>query len=574
MKKILNDLSWKVAGRAGDGILNAGLIMFAKTCVRKGLHVFATAEYPSLIRGGHNHLDVRVRDDDVYAHTKHIDILVALNNESVTKHQDKVTEGGAIIYDGKTIQLDDLKKNVNYYDIPLEKIAEKSGGKIMKNTVAIGATFALLDSDLKELNKVIKDTFARKGEKVVDGNINAAKAGFDYLRENFGNEFKMKLENGKAESIFLSGHEAVAIGALKGGCKFFAGYPMTPATSVMHNLAKFEKTHNFVVKHTEDELAAINMAIGANYAGVRSMTATSGGGFCLMSEGLGLAIVTETPLVAVESQRPGPGTGMATHSGQGDLRFMLHASTDEGPRIVIAPKDVDDCFFRTIDAFNIAEKYQTPVIILTDKFLGESYITTSEFDTKKVKIDRGEFAKNPKEGEFNRYQITESGVSPRSVPSQEGGMHVASSYEHDEHGFEREEEDNRIAMHDKRFRKFENMKKELPPPKLEGSKDADVTIIAWGSTYGCVKEAERLLSKDGIKSNHLHIVFASPLHDKEIAEVIKSAKNVVIVENNKTGQLAGIIREQTGLEIKNKILKYDGRAFFPEEIYEKIKGIV
>jgi len=574
MEKTNNDFSWKIAGAAGDGILNAGLLMFAKTCVRKGLYVFTSAEYPSLIRGGHNHLDVRVRHDPVYAHTSNVDMLVALNKESVTKHQHKITREGALIYDGSKIKLDhgDVRKDIKKYDISLGDIAAKNGGKIMQNTVAIGATFAILDSELDALNEVIESIFSRKGEQVVQGNIKAARAGFDYVRERYGNGFKIKLADGKAESIFLSGNEAISVGALKAGCRFFSAYPMTPATSIMHNLAKYEK-YGVVVKHTEDEIAAINMAIGAGYTGVRSMTATSGGGFCLMTEGFGLAGQTETSIVVVEAQRPGPGTGMATHTGQGDLRFVLHASTDESPRVVIAPGDANEFFYKTIDAFNLAEKYQIPVLILTDKYMAESYMTVPEFDTSFVKIDRGLLAKDPKESEFLRYKNTDSGVSPRSLPSQKGGMYVASSYEHDQHGFEREEEANRIMMHDKRFRKFENLKKELPPPKLEGTEDAEITIISWGSTKGCVKEAQRLLENDGIKTNHLHVVFISPLHDKEIGEVIKKAKKTVIVEGNKTAQLAGLIKEHTGLDVDHKILKYDGRPFFPEEIYEEIKKL-
>ncbi|MBU0530684.1 MAG: 2-oxoacid:acceptor oxidoreductase subunit alpha [Candidatus Aenigmatarchaeota archaeon] len=573
MEKTVNDFSWKIAGAAGDGILNAGLLMFAKTCVRSCLYVFASAEYPSLIRGGHNHLDVRVRLTPVHSHTKGVDILVALNEEAITKHQHKLTPNGAIIYDGTKIKAENVRDDVKLYNVPLEEIAVAHGNKIMRNTVAIGVTFSLLDGDLNVFNDVIRTTFGRKGEEVVQANINAAKAGFDYLKKNFENNFKIKIDRCIGKNIFLSGHEALSLGALKAGCKFFAGYPMTPASSIMHNMASYEKPYNVVVKHTEDEIAAINMAVGASFAGVRSMTATSGGGFCLMTEGFGLAAQTETPLVVVESQRPGPGSGMATHTGQGDLKFMLHASTDESPRVVMAPGDVDECFYKTIDAFNLADKYQIPVIIMTDKYIGESYRTTTEFDTSKVKIERGEIAKDPKEPDYKRYKNTESGVSPRSIPSQEGGMHIASSYEHSEHGFETEEEKVRIMMHNKRFRKFENLKKEIPPPKLQGPEDADITIISWGSTKGCVTEAMKLLEKDGIKTNHLHVLYISPFHEKEIGEIIRKAKKTVIVENNKTSQLGSVIKENTGLDIDHKVLKYDGRPFYPEEIYQGIKEI-
>lgn len=578
--KVINNFSWKVAGAAGDGILNAGLCMFAKTCVRGGLYVFATAEYPSLIRGGHNHLDVRVSDKKVHSHSKYIDLIVALNRESVDKHVHKLNQGGGIIYDGNeiTLQNGDVRDDVRLYPIPLIKLAEECGGKVMKNTVAMGATFALIDFDLDLLSNVIKDNFAKKGKRVVEANIKAARAGYDYLRKNFGNGFGHRLEGVKSEErIFLSGNEAISAGAIKAGCKFFAAYPMTPASSILHNMAAMERDYNIVVKHTEDEIAAINMVIGASFAGVRAMTATSGGGFALMTEGLGLAAQTETPLVAVEAQRPGPGSGMATHSGQGDLRYILHASTDEFPRVLIVPGDVGDCFYKTVDAFNLAEKYQMPVIILTDKHLGESYATVKEFDHKKIKNERYSFVNNSElrnNGEYKRYKLTSNSVSPRAIPSQAWGEHVASSYEHDEHGFESEDEENRISMHDKRFKKFELAAREIPDPELVGSKQADLTIIGWGSTKGPILEAMKLLEKDGIKTNYLQILFVSPFPAKKVSEIIKKVKKTVIVENNKTAQMAGIIKENTGLDIDYKVLKYDGRAFSPEEICYRIKEII
>jgi len=577
--KTINDFSWKVAGAAGDGILNAGLCMFAKTCIRGGLYVFANAEYPSLIRGGHNHLDVRISDKRVCSHSKYIDLLIALNRESIDKHTYKLNQGGGIIYDGDkiTLQNGDVRDDVNLYPVPLLKLAEECGGGIMRNTVAIGATFALIDFDLDSLSNVIKDNFAKKGEQVIEANIKAAKAGYDYLRKNFGNGFGHKLERAEnGERIFLSGNEAISAGAVKAGCKFFAAYPMTPASSILHNMAAMENKYNIVVKHTEDEIAAINMVIGASFAGVRSMTATSGGGFALMAEGLGLAAQTETPIVAVEAQRPGPATGMATHSSQGDLRFMLHASTDEFPRIVIAPGDVEDCFYKTIDAFNLAEKYQLPVIILTDKYLGESYATAKEFDNG-IKNERYSFVNNSElknNGEYKRYELTGSGVSPRSIPSQQGGEFTASSYEHDEYGFEREEKGIRVAMHDKRYKKFEEAAKEIPDPEIHGPGDAEITIIGWGSTKGPILEAMRMLDKEGIKTNYLQVIFVSPFPVKKVEDVIKKANKTVIVENNKTAQMAGIIKENTGLDVDHKVLKYDGRPFSPEEICVRIKELM
>ena len=577
--RILNDFSWKVAGEAGHGILNAGL-MFARTCMRAGLHVFANAEYPSLIRGGHNHLDVRVSERKIYAHTKHLCLLVALNMDAITKHKNKIVEGGGIIYDGNELALDAKDfPGIKLYPLPLLEVANANGGRIMRNTVAMGATMALVGLDLDIFNRVIRDNFGkRKGEQVANDNIAATKAGYDYIKSNFPDDFKFKLEKvDNTERIFISGNEAVSAGAIKAGCKFFAAYPMTPASSILHTMAAFERSYNIVVKHTEDEIAAINMAIGASHAGARSMVATSGGGFSLMVEGFGLAAQTETPIVVVEAQRPGPATGMATHSGQGDLRFVLHASTDEFPRIVIAPGDIDQCYYKTIEAFNLAEKYQMPVVVLTDKYLGESYISTEEFVNDGVVIDRGLILTEEeleKIEDYKRYKITEDGISPRSIPGQKGGEYVASSYEHDEDGFEREEEEIRIAMHDKRFRKMEEAAKEIKNPQIIGNGYSDITIVSWGSTKGPILDAMRLLEADGIYANFLQIVYMSPFPSEQVEEVLSLARRTIIIENNKMSQLGGLIREQTGLEIEHKLLKYDGRPFSPEQIYEAIKKIV
>lgn len=573
----INDFSWKIAGAAGDGILNAGLLMFAKSSVRGGLNVFASAEYPSLIRGGHNHLDVRIGGDPIYSHTQNVSLLVALNKESIDKHGHKIIQDGGVIYDGENMEVNDgdLRDDVKKYSIPLLKMAQECGGKIMRNTVAIGATFALTDFDMELVFDIIKENFSRKGDKIVEANIKAVQLGYDYVKENFGNGLKFKLKRQPGEGkIFLSGHEALTMGAIKAGCKFFAAYPMTPASSILHTMAAMENKFNIIVKHTEDEIAAINMAIGASFAGVRSMTATSGGGFALMTEGLGLAAATETPLVAVESQRPGPGSGMATHSGQGDLRYILHASTDEFPRFVIAPGDVDECFHLAFQAFNLTDKYQIPAIIMTDKYLGESYASTQVFDDKNLKIDRGKLISSGELDSYKRYELVQDSISPRAIPGVPGGMHVASSYEHDEHGFEREEESIRIAMHDKRFEKFEAAAKELPAPEIYGDKDAEITIIGWGSTKGPIKEAMKLLDKDGIKTNYLQIVYISPFPTNKVTEIINKAKTTFMVENNKTSQMSGVIRENTGLDIDHKILKYDGRPFSPEEIHMKIKELI
>ena len=579
----VNDFNWKIAGVAGDGILNAGL-MLAKCAAKGGLWSFASAEYPSLIRGGHNHLDVRISGSQLFSHTSKLNLLVALNQESVDKHAKKLVRGGGIIYDGENLQLDNAKigrADVNLYPVPLLKISLELGNKIFRNVVAMGATLALADFDQELFNSVIRDNFGRKkGAEIADANIKALKAGYDYARRNFENNFKYKLKPiGKGGRLFMSGNEAISAGAIKAGCKFFAAYPMTPASSILHTMAAFEKDYNIVVKHTEDEIAAMNMAIGANFAGVRAMTATSGGGFALMTEAFGLAAQTETPLVVVNAMRPGPATGMATHSGQGDLRFILHAAPDDFPRIVLAPGTVEECYYLTFHAFNIAEKYQLPVVVLTDKYLGESFNTIEMLEAD-LRVDRTSLATNQEleglsnNGGYHRYKITGSGVSLRSRPGQPGGEHIASSYEHDEEGFEREEEENKNKMAAKRFRKFEEASKEIPQPNMIGPEGAELTIVGWGSTKGPILEAMKILEKEGIKTNYLQIIFVSPFPEKTVEAVLRKAKNIVLVENNQTSQMGSVIREHTGIKIENKILKYDGRPFSPEELAIKFKEVL
>jgi 2-oxoglutarate ferredoxin oxidoreductase subunit alpha len=577
-----NSLSWKIGGEAGYGIMTTGLI-FAKVCSRAGLHVFDHTEYPSLIRGGHNTYQVRAEVEEIYSHVKHVDLLVALNKETIDRHKEELAPEGGIIYDGDKIPLskEDLgRENVKLYHVPLLKLAEESGGRsIMINSVALGASVALIDFDFEMLSDVIRDTYRGKSKETIEFNITAARLGYDYVKgKGMEKDFGRKLPKvcGK-KRMLLTGNDALCIGAIKAGCKFYAAYPMTPSSSILHTMASQERNFSLVVKHTEDEIAAINMVIGAVFAGARAMVATSGGGFSLMSEALGLAAMTETPIVVAVCQRPGPSTGLPTRTEQGDLRFVLHASQGDFPRFVIAPGDVEECFYETIKAFNLAERYQCPVILLLDKYLSESHKTAEEFNVSRVKIDRGLLLSDEeleKIQEFKRYAFTETGISPRTIPSQKGGIFRTTGDEHDETGYLSEDETVRTKMMDKRFRKFEQAERETLEPKLFGPKDAEVTIIAWGSTKGPIKEAMKLLDRDGIKANFLQILYISPFPTKTVSKVIGTSKRIVIIENNKTAQLASVISEKTGKGIEHKILKYDGRQFFPTEIYERVKEVL
>ncbi len=584
---IKNKVSWMIGGPAGYGIMAAGTFL-AKACSRGGLHVFINSEFPSLIKGGHNTSSVRIDEKEIFSHLETIDLLVALNQETVDLHLKEIISGGGIIYDLDELKLtkESLKRDdITLYPVPLLKIVrELKADLLFRNTVVVGASVAIFDYDFELLVKAISDSFGKKRGEIVEQNIKAAKMGFDYIKQSVCEQCGYKLEKMKApERMLLSGNDAIVLGAIKAGCKFYSAYPMTPVSAILHSMAEKEKEFSLVVKQTEDEISAINMAIGANFAGIRAMVATSGGGFSLMTEALGLAAMTETPIVIVEGQRPGPSTGLPTKTSQGDLKFLLSASQGEFLRILVAPGDREECFYETFNAFNLAEKFQVPVLILTDKFLAEDYKTTELFDHSHLKIERGKLLSQEelyKITEYKRYQNTDDGISPRAIPGQIKGMHVADSSEHDEYGYSNEASENLMPpeavmmMADKRMRKLSFIEKELPPPKLYGPKEADITLVSWGSTKGPIFEAMKLLEKDGIKVNFLQILYLSPFPTEEVKKILSQAKITVDIENNRTAQLVGLIREKTVIEIKYKILKYDGRPFYPNFIYKRLYEII
>jgi 2-oxoglutarate ferredoxin oxidoreductase subunit alpha len=583
---IKNKISWMIGGEAGYGIMAAGTT-FAKACSRGGLHVFINSEFPSLIKGGHNISLVRVDEEEIYSHLDTVDLLVALNQETIDLHLNEIVPGGGIIYDGEQINVtkESLKRiDVVLFSVPLTKIVRELGAELLlRNTVVVGASMAILDYDFGLLEVAIRDSFGKKKGEIVEQNKKAARMGYDYVKQNICQECGYKLEPRKApERMLLTGNDAIAVGAIKAGCKFYAAYPMTPVSAILHTMAEKAKEFNIVVKQTEDEIAAMNMIIGAGFAGVRAMNATSGGGFSLMVEALGLAAMTETPIVTVEGQRPGPSTGQPTHTAQGDLKFLLSAGQGEFVRIVIAPGDREECFYETFNAFNLAEKFQVPVLILVDKFLAEDYKTTEFFEHSNLQIERGKLLSQEelnKISEYKRYLNTEDGISPRALPGQLNGVHCAPSTEHDEAGFSHEASDALMTpevvkmMLEKRMRKLSSIEKELKPPKLYGPQDADITLVSWGSTKGPIFEAMKLLGKDGTKVNFLQILYLSPFPADEVKKVLSSAKFIVDVENNYTAQLASLIREKTGIEIQHRILKYDGRPFYPNFIYNELYEI-
>ncbi len=558
------DFTWKIGGPAGFGIMTTGLI-FSKAFSRGGYHVFDYSEFPSLIRGGHNTYQSRVSSEEIHSQNRPVHILVALNKETIEKNSSELAENGTIIYDGEKVS---GAAEGNAINVPFARLARESCGKeLMANNVALGASVALLGYDIEMLNSVIKDVFREKGDDVVNANVNSAKAGYDYVKGNYKKTFAITAKKiGEKKRYLITGNDAIGAGAIAAGCRFYSGYPMTPTASILGYMAQHQKDFGVVVKLAEDEMAAINNAIGAGFAGARAMTATAGGGFSLMAEGYGLAAMTETPVVIVVGQRPGPATGMPTWSSQADLRFVLHAHQDDFPRIVIAPGDVEEAFRMTGEAHNIAEKYQTPVIILVDKYLCESHKTADKLET--VKIERGELLAEFK-GEYKRYKLTKTGISPRVLPGTKGAIVIANSDEHNEKGQSTEDASMRRKMMEKRMKKLELFAKEMPQPKVYGDTGAEITIVGFGSVKGPALETVKELKKKGIAANFIHITYISPFPEKEMKRLLREAKKLLVVENNFTGQLAGLIREKTGKNITKKLLKYDGRPFYPEEIAEK-----
>ncbi len=565
-------LSIKLGGAAGQGIKSAGL-MFAKVASRSGYNTFDYTEYPSLIRGGHNMMQIIFSKAEITAPIKKTDLLIALKPKTLTKYLDELEEGAGAVFD-ETINVDSLKfKNgVNKFPVPLSKFAGESGNKdLFLNTVALGALAALVNANLDILKELINEEFGDKGEEVVNKNYHAAESGYNHAKENFSDKIKnflTPLENPPLR-IIVNGNDAIAMGAIAAGMQFAAIYPMTPITNILYILASNQEKYGYIYKQPEDEIAAINMAIGASFAGARSMVATSGGGFCLMTEGYGLAGMTETPLVIIYGMRPGPATGLPTWTEQGDLHFILHAHQGEFPRIVLAAGDAKEAFELTMQAFNLADKYQTPVVVVVDKDICENDQTFSNFDISGFNIDRGKFAKD-NQSDYLRYKIEEDGISKRTIPGN-GTYLIGNSDEHNETGYSNEEPENRKQQMQKRMRKLLTCKaNDMPTPKIYGPENADVTIVSWGSNKGSILQA----IKNFNNVNYLHINWINPFPVEFVKQALGNAKKIIDVECNYSGQLAELIRQKTGIEISEKLLSFDGRPIYPEDIIEKINEVL
>ena len=577
---MINQLSWKVGGQQGEGIESTGEI-FAIALNRLGYYLYGYRHFSSRIKGGHTNNKIRVSTTEVRSISDDLDILVAFDQETVDVNYKELHSKGVILADSKFDPKKPEDTQASMYAVPFTEIATGLGTSLMKNMVAIGATSAVLDLDIKVFEEVVHEIFGKKGEQVVAKNMDAIKAGYDYMKEKLGAGVQtMQLEKADGKKrMFMIGNDAIALGAIAGGCRFMAAYPITPASEIMEYLIKKLPALGGTVIQTEDEIAACTMAIGANYGGVRAITASAGPGLSLKMEAIGLSGITETPLVIVDTQRGGPSTGLPTKQEQSDLMAMIYGTHGEIPKIVMAPSTVQEAFYDAAEAFNLAEEYQCPVILLTDLQLSLGKQTVEPLDFSKVEIRRGKLVSgdipaNENNGYFKRYEVTEDGVSPRVIPGMKNGIHHVTGVEHDETGKPSESAPNRIAQMDKRFRKVENIRFDTPVYKNVKHEDADVLFVGFNSTRGVIEEAMTRLEKDGLKVNHAHVRLIHPFPTDEVLPLVRSAKKVVVVENNATGQLANIMKMNVGHAEKIvKHVKYDGNPFLPHEVYTKCKEL-
>ncbi|WP_276253999.1 2-oxoacid:acceptor oxidoreductase subunit alpha [Halomontanus rarus] len=571
------DLNWAVGGEAGDGIDSTGKI-FAQALSRAGRHVFTSKDFASRIRGGYTAYKIRTSVDEVQSVVDRLDILVALTQRTIDENLDELHEDSAVIYDGERSWEADIPDEITAVDVPLKSLAEDAGGAIMRNVVALGAACELTNFDVEYLDESLEKRFGGKGSKIVENNKEAARLGQNYVQENYDLDLGYDLEITDNDYVLLNGDEAIGMGALAAGCRFYAGYPITPATNVMEYLTGRIERYGGHVVQAEDELSAINMALGAARAGARSMTATSGPGIDLMAETFGLIATSETPLVICDVMRSGPSTGMPTKQEQGDLNMTLYGGHGEIPRFVITPTTISECFWKTVEAFNYAEKYQTPVYLVADLALAvtEQTFPPEAFDMDDVEIERGKIVDEDdvdewldEQGRFRAHADTEDGVSPRALPGTIDGAHMSTGLEHDELGRRTEREDERVQQVDKRNRKVETAQEQEDWDYREfGDPDSDDLVISWGSNEGALVEALEILEEDGTDVRVISVPYIFPRPD--LTEDVEAADNVIVVECNATGQFADVIEHDTLTRVK-RINKYTGVRFKADELAEQIE---
>ena len=550
------DYNILIGGAAGQG-MDTVASMLTKVLQRSGYHVFTTSDYRSRVRGGHNFFQIRFSDKVIYSPSRDLDVIFALNEETLELHMPRLKADGISFADSSVKGYEQTKK------LDLIKTAKELGNEKMITTLGLGVIMGRYGIDVEFGKEVIGETFK---EALRDINYTALEKGYAHLEVD-----RVELES--KDTILLDGNSAIGLGAVAAGCRFYCGYPMTPSSSLLGYMASAAEDLNIVVDQVEDEVAALNMALGASYAGVRAMTGSSGGGLALMQEALSLAGIIETPIVIANVQRPGPATGLPTDTEQADLRFLIHGGHGEFPRKIIAPRTVEDAFHQTVRAFNTAEKYQIPVILLSDKHLADSAMNVTPFDLENIEINR--HLANPADyepGTYNRYAITKDGVSPRLIPGRSNGnLVMVDSDEHNEFGRIDEGAENRVKMADKRHRKLDGIIEDSEDPWEIGVDDFNTLIVSWGSTYGVVKEAVEILNERGHKIKALSYADVFPLPLEVFNKYHEKADKYIVIEMNMDGQFEGLIRQEALVKANRIIKKYDGRTFYLEELVERIE---
>lgn len=573
------DLNWAIGGEAGDGIDSTGKI-FAQALSRAGRHVFTSKDFASRIRGGYTAYKIRSSVEKVESVVDRLDILVALTERTIEENMDELHDGSVIIYDGERTEMADVEipDGMIGLDVPLKDLAEDAGGAIMQNIVALGAACEATKFPIENLDSALQKKFGSKGESIVENNKEAARLGQEYVQEEYDHDFDYDIDTTDNDYVLLNGDQAIGMGAIAAGCRFYSGYPITPATDVMEYLMGRIQKYDGTVVQAEDELSAINMALGAARAGARSMTATSGPGIDLMTETFGLIAQSETPLVICDVMRSGPSTGMPTKQEQGDLNMTLYGGHGEIPRFVVAPTTISECFHKTIEAFNLAEKYQTPVYLVSDLAMAvtEQTFEPEEFDMDEVEIDRGKVvdedeieAWTDEKGRFQPHFPTADGVSPRAFPGTKDGAHMSTGLEHNALGRRTEDTDVRVEQVDKRNQKVKTAEEEEDwSPRTFGDEDADDLVITWGSNEGALREANGFLEEKGISVKFVSVPYIFPRPD--LTDEIEAADNAIVVECNETGQFANVL-EHDALVRLDRINKYNGVRFKADELADEIE---
>src|SRR5499426_3660837 len=577
------DLAIGIGGAAGQGIATPGDIL-ARIFVRRGLHVNAYNAYQSIIRGGHIFLTLRTSDLPVLSQGDKIDVLMPLNQDTMNRHLRLMRRGSAVLFNSDTIKPGVVPDGVQLCPFSVKALAPTVKGDLVQNTIALAAILRLIKVDFEALEEILTLQFRRKGPAAVAENVGVARAGYDYAETHF-TPFAFSLPDTGKRLAFFEGNQALAMGGAAAGVRFYCAYPMSPSSGVLHWMARHARQLGIMVRQVEDEIGVINMAIGAAHTGVRAMCATSGGGFALMTEALGAAAMMEIPVVCINVQRAGPATGVPTKTEQGDLWQVMGAGQGDYPRIIVAPTNIPDCFKTVPQLFNLVDKFQCPGIVISDLLLseGRSSVDPAELNFN-VPIERGEViglngSIPPVNGGYNRYRLTDSGISPRALPGTAGYTHVVATDEHDEDGVLISDEftnpHKRQAMHEKRMRKMDLILPLVEPPKLFGPEDAQVTLLGWGSTEGVIHEAmQKLANEEGVRVNNLQIKWMVPLHCEAITAIVSKCRKVIVVENNYSGQFARYLRSETGIVADGHIRKYDGEPFMPHHIVDGVKKIL